>query len=187
MCKFDFLEFELHIFFFNLKIEFMRQNRIYDTLLDTNKFFVSMNTSFKLTNYVNKDGLSTVYLYVTARSEKERISIDLLVNPKDWDHKKCIVKSLSENSHDYNLILENIKSKITAIKTVYRLADTHLTPSILKKELLEGMVRVDFNAFVKKSLEEHKSQIKPGTHRRYLAVYHKLYEYKTNIFCTSSN
>ena len=66
----------------------MRQNRIYDTLLDTNKFFVSMNTSFKLTNYVNKDGLSTVYLYVTARSEKERVSIDLLVNPKDWDHKK---------------------------------------------------------------------------------------------------
>ena len=112
-----------------------------------------MNTSFKLTNYVNKDGLSTVYLYVTARSEKERVSIDLLVNPKDWDHKKCIVKSSAENSHDYNLILENIKSKITAIKTVYRLSDTLLTPSILKKELLEGMVRVDFNAFVKNHLK----------------------------------
>src|SRR5690606_41704432 len=93
----------------------------------------------------------------------------------------------SENSPHYNHILDNTQSNITDINTVYRLADTHLTPSILKKELLEAMVRVDFNAFVKKSLEEHKSQIKPGTHRRYLAVYHKLYEYKTNIFCTSSN
>lgn len=160
----------------------MQKGRIYDTLLDTKKIFVSMNTYFKIRNYVNKEGKSLIYLYITSKSERERVSIDLLVNPKDWDYKKCIVKSSSENSHDYNLILENIKSKITAIKTVYRLADTPLTPSILKKELLEGMVRVDFNAFVKKSLEEHKSQIKPGTHRRYLAVYHKLYEYKTNIF-----
>src|SRR5690554_4109961 len=128
----------------------MRQNRIYDTLLDTKKIFVSMNTYFKLRNYVNKDGLSTVYLYVTARSEKERISIDLLVNPKDWDHKKCIVKSSAENSHDYNLILENIKSKITAIKTVYRLSDTLLTPSILKKELLEGNGSCGFQCVCKK-------------------------------------
>src|SRR5690606_27672298 len=160
----------------------MQKGRIYDTLLDTKKIFVSMNTYFKIRNYVNKEGKSLIYLYITSKSERERVSIDLLVNLKDWDHKKCIVKSSSENSHDYNLILENIKSKITAIKTFFRLADTQLTPSILKKELLEGMVRVDFNAFLKKSLEEHKSQIKPGTHRRYLAVYHKLYEYKTNIF-----
>lgn len=160
----------------------MRQGRIYDTLLDTKKMFVSMNTYFKIRNYVNKEGKSLIYLYVTSKSERERISLDLLVNPKDWDSKKNIIKTSCENAHDYNLILDNIKSKITAIKTVYRLADTHLTPSILKKELLEGMVRVDFNAFVKNSLEENKSQIKPGTHGRYLAVYNKLYEYRTNIY-----
>lgn len=165
----------------------MYQNRIYDTLLDTNKIFVSMNTNFILRNYINKEGKSLVYLYVTSQSERERISLDLMVNPKDWDAKKNRVKATAENSHDYNLILDNIKSKVTAIKTVYRLSNDTLTPATLKRELLEGMIRVDFNAFVKQALIDEKNIIKPGTYRRYTAVYNKLIAYKKNIFFNEIN
>lgn len=174
-------------FFFNSKKPIMYQNRIYDTLLDTNNFYVSMNTYFSLRNYVNKEGKSLIYLYITSKNERERISVDLLVKPNDWDTKKKKVKSNIENAHDYNLILSNLEAKITAIKTVYRLSETILTPAKLRKELLEGMVRVDFNAFIKQSLIDERNQIKAGTHRRYTVVHNKLKEYKKNIFFSEIN
>ena len=159
----------------------MIQDLIFDTILDTKKIYVSMNTRFYVRDYINKDGKSLIYIVATYGKEKERISLDLNVNPKDWDNKKQRLKPKDSQATDVNLILDNIESKITNIKTVYRLSEKLLTPSILKRELLEGMPRINFNAFVKSCLENDKGAIKPGTMRRYTSVYQKLVNYKEEI------
>lgn len=160
----------------------MINEQIFDTTLDTNKFFVPMKNYFELRKYVNKEGKSLVYLKIVSGKEKERINFDILVNPKHWDASKKRLKPVDDHSKDINLVLDNIESKVTGIKTVYRLSEKFLTPKTLRKELLEGVPRVNFNAFAKRCLDEDKGLIKPGTWRRYQSVYEKLVTYKEEIF-----
>ncbi|HTN68315.1 MAG TPA: tyrosine-type recombinase/integrase [Dysgonamonadaceae bacterium] len=141
-----------------------------------------MKNYFELRNYVNKEGKSLVYLKVVSGKEKERINFDILVSPKEWDIKKRRLKSSDGHSKDINLILDNIEAKVTNIKTVYRLSEKVLTPKVLRKELLEGMPRVNFNAFAKACMEEDKDFIKSGTYRRYESVLEKLMIYQKEIF-----
>ena len=155
---------------------------ILDTLLDTKKLFVPMKNYFELRNYVNKEGKSLVYLKIVSGKEKERINFDILVFPKNWDAKTRRLKKSDDESKDLNLVLDNIEAKVTGIKTVYRLSEKVLTPAILRKELLEGMPRVNFNAFAKVCLDEDKGMIKSGTWRRYESVHEKLLQYKEEIY-----
>lgn len=160
----------------------MINEQVFDTLLDTKKLFVAMKNYFELRNYINKDGQSLVYLRVVSGKEKERINFDILVNPKNWDDKKRRLKPVDNYSKDINLVLDNIEAKVTNIKTVYRLSEKILTPKILRRELLEGMPRVNFNAFAKRCIEDDKGIIKAGTLRRYESVLEKLVAYQEEIF-----
>jgi hypothetical protein len=110
--------------------------RIFDTLVDTNKIYVSMKDKFSIRAYKNAEGKSPISLHLTGDYKRERISLNINVNPKEWDIKKERLNPLSKENQDVNLILDNIKSKLTAIKTSYRLADRVLTPEALKKEFL---------------------------------------------------
>jgi len=148
--------------------------RIFDTLVDTNKIYVSMKDNFKLRNYINSEGKSPVILHITGDYKRERIPLDINVNPREWDVKKNCLLPISKENQDVNLILDNIKSKLTAIKTSYRLADRVLTPEGLKKEFLNGMPRVRFTAFFKMMLEEEKVLMEPGSYKRYLSVLRKI-------------
>lgn len=160
----------------------MVNEQIFDTLLDTKKLFVPMKNYFELRNYVNKEGYSLVYLKVVSGKEKERINFDILVNPKNWDPNKKRLKPIDDKSKDLNLVLDNIEAKVTNIKTVYRLSEKFLTPKTLRKELFEGMPRVNFNAFAKACMNEDKGMIKDGTYRRYESVLEKLISYREVIY-----
>ena len=129
-------------------------DRIFDTLVDTNKIYVSMKDKFCIRAYKNAEGKSPISLHLSGDYKRERISLNINVNPKEWDLKKERLIPLTKENQDINLILDNIKSKITNIKTSYRLADRVLTPENLKKEFLSGMPRIRFTAFYKMMLEE---------------------------------
>ena len=87
---------------------------IFDTLVDTNKIYVSVKDKFVVRNYTNAQGMSPVSLHLTGDNARERINLNINVNPKEWDLKKERLIPLSKNNQDINLILDNIKSKITA-------------------------------------------------------------------------
>lgn len=148
--------------------------RIFDTLVDTHKIYVSMKDKFSIRAYKNAEGKSPVSLHLTGDYKRERISLNIYVNPKEWDLKKERLIPLSKENQDINLILDNIKSKLTAIKTSYRLADRVLTPEALKKEYLNGMPRIRFTAFFEMMLEEEKVLMEPGSYQRYKSVLRKL-------------
>jgi integrase/recombinase XerD len=128
----------------------------FDTLVDTNKIYVSMKDKFVIRVYKNADGKSPISLRLSGDYKRERILLNINVNPKEWDLKKERLIPLSKENQDVNLILDNFKSKITNIKTSYRLADPVLTPENLKKEFLNGMPRIRFTAFCDMMLEEEK-------------------------------
>lgn len=155
--------------------------RIFDTLVDTNKIYVSMKDKFVMRAYKNADGKSPISLHLSGDYKRERVSLNINVNPKEWDLKKERLIPVSKENQDINLILDNIKSKITHIKTSYRLAERVLTPEMLKKEFLSGMPRIQFTAFYKMALEEEKPMMQIGSYNRYNSVLKKLITYDDNV------
>lgn len=156
-------------------------DRIFDTLVATQKIYVSMKERFLLREYDLKDGRTSLQLTITPSTPKIRIHLDINVFRKDWNPvTQSLIPSSKENK-DINLLIDNIKAKLTEIKTSYRLAGRTLTPENLKKEYLNGMPRVRFTAFYKMMLEEEKVLMEPGTYNRYKAVLHKLIEYDDNV------
>ena len=161
---------------------FTDSDRLFDTLLDTNKIYVSMKEKFMLREYDIQNGLAPMYLNITAvNQKKQRIALDIYVNRKEWNPKTQMLLPVSKENQDINLILDNIKSKLTAIKTSYRLADRTLSTEALKNEFLNGMPRIRFTAFYKMMLEEEKVLMQPGSYKRYKAVLEKVKEFDNDV------
>lgn len=159
----------------------LASERIFDTLVDTNKIYVSMKDKFVLRAYINAEGKSPISLHLTGNYKRERIPVEINVNPKEWDSKKERLMPISKENQDINLILDNIKSKITHIKTSYRLAERVLTPETLKKEYLNGMPRIRFTAFYELMLEEEKVMMEEGSYERYKSVLNKIKKYDNDV------
>lgn len=161
---------------------FTESDRLFATLLDTNKIYVSMKEKFMLREYDLQNGLAPMYLNITAiNQKKQRLALDIFVNRKEWNPKTQMLLPVSKENQDINLILDNIRSKLTAIKTSYRLADRTLTTETLKKEYLNGMPRIRFTAFYEMMLNEEKALMEPGSYRRYKAVLQKIKEFDNDV------
>jgi len=152
---------------------------IYDTHYDTKKIFVAFTTKFVRRDYVNQKGFSPLYLHVHSQGQRLRLALDLYVKPKQWlDKKGCAHKS----NADLNLILENILSSITEIKTQYRLSKITMTLEKFEEEFRSNFSRLDFIAFMEYNLKKEQSTLSSGSYRRYRCVLNKLKHFKKNIY-----
>ncbi|MEI6865776.1 site-specific integrase [Flavicella sp.] len=144
-----------------------------------------MKTRFVLRKDNNKK-VVPVYLHITGGSKRERLNLDLEVDKRLWNDKKQRLKTKNTDNFNYirdlNLILDNIEAKITNVKTVYRLSDQIISPSILKKELIDGLPRVNFCSYFGHKLKEEKEFLKPGTYRKLVSNLSNLKGYNEEIF-----
>ena len=162
----------------------MLQDQVFDTLVDTRKMFVSMKTRIVKRSYVNADGESLLYLHITKNSRRERISLDIYVPSNLWDPKKARLKAEDPKGRDINLILDNVDSKITGIKTMYRLAEKQLSLEKFVQEFRNSIPRMDFLAFMEYQIGQEKKIIAKGTYRRHKAILSKLRKWKDPIYFT---
>ena len=165
----------------------MLQNRIFDTIVDTKKIFVSMKTRIVKRSYVNAEGNSPLYLHATSNYKRERIPLDIHVPAKQWNPKKSRVKPGDLPTHDINLVLDNIDSKITGIKTMYRLSEKQLSLEKFVEEFKNSIPRLDFLAFMDYQIDQEKKLLAPGTVRRHKSVLNKLRRWRKEIFFTEIN
>lgn len=168
------------------------ENLIFDTRIDTHKIYVSMKTKFIPRNY-SKENLP-LYLHITGDGKRERLLLDIDVQKDIWSDQKQrmnlnLVKDEDEKKklNDINLIIDNIDSKITKIKTVYRLSELVLTPKKLKQELIEDLPRVNFCSFFQHAINEEKNRLEPGTFRKLQSVLNKIKQYDDQIIFTDLN
>jgi integrase len=154
--------------------------RLSDTISATQKLFVSVKCRFDIRATRKKDVVS-IYLIIQGNNERERINLDLKINPKDWDKKNNLLKDTSNDNKDINLYLKGILSKINEIQTNYRLRHQPITPLIIRKELKDGMPRVDFVKFFELLFERNALNIKKGTLRRYHSVFEKIKKFRSEI------
>lgn len=154
---------------------------LFVTRIDTMKYFVPMTINFKLRNYVNKDGLSPIYLHVNSNSKRERINLDLYVNKKHWDAHTQSLKGPREEVYDDNLMLSHIKTKINNIKVFFRLSNKILTVDSFLYEFKNELPRANFVKFYKTMLEDRKKTIAKSTYEKELAIYNKLHAFQPEV------
>ncbi|MGI0106767.1 tyrosine-type recombinase/integrase [Salinimicrobium sp. WS361] len=163
----------------------MLQDQVFDTLVDTKKMFVSkMKTKIVKRNYVNAEGESLLYLHVTKNYQRERIPLDIYVPADLWDPKTARLKSDSLKARDINLILDNVDSKITGIRTMFRLAEKQLTMEKFIQEFQNSIPRIDFLAFMEYQIKQEKQILAKGTVRRHKSIVTKLRNWRERIFFT---
>ncbi|WP_445458453.1 tyrosine-type recombinase/integrase [Flavobacterium sp. HNIBRBA15423] len=162
---------------------FQTSERIFDTLADTQQKRVSMiKTNFSIRRDITVRGEHPIYLNISRNGYKrERIHLQVYLKPVNWIADTEEIRVTSDEIYDKKLILDNIKKKLTDIKTVYRLSDLNLTPEILRQEYEDRLSRVNFISFFSEALKLEKSKIKGGTYNRYFSVYAKIKEYQEYV------
>lgn len=159
-----------------------KKDLIFDTLIDTKKFYVAIKANFTLREYQLTDGRTPVVLTITGNRQRERIPLPhITIDTKYWDRDKQRLKAITAEFVGINLMLDNIITKVTAIKTNYHLSERVLTPELVRKEFLSDMPRVLFPSFFKSMLEEEKVMMKDGTYRRHKSVLKKLTKYNKEL------
>lgn len=157
-------------------------DRIFDTQLNTQRYRVSMKTTFYLRPDNMIQGKNPIYLRISGNSmPSERIHTYLYVDAKFWHSKKQRVSENCQEHIDLNLILMNIESKLTQIQTFYRLSELTLTPKTLRAEYEDKLSRVNFIAFFKAAIPEQKMKVGEERLERYGTILHKLQEYQEVI------
>lgn len=152
--------------------------RTFDTRRDTKKIFVAMTHKFAIRSDQNKDGKSLVFLLVRSGKLKTTMNLDIKIEKKYWDPVKTRVKK-SENSENFNIILDTIDAKIILIKRDFLIAERLLTPELLVDAINNNTPEFDFISFcshhiansvyAKNTIKAHKTAIK------------KLKEYRSEI------
>lgn len=162
-------------------MQLFSRDRIFDTVVDTKRIAVSVKTYFRIRTYKTKPHLGYVYLFITGVDARERINLELEIAANRWDKKKERLIPVDKVDEDNNLILDTYMAKLTEIRTVYRLNHRQLSPAVMKDELINGMVRINFAAFCSSALEEDRSNLKKGTYKKNKTVVAKLIEYRPDI------
>ncbi|MBC7642199.1 MAG: site-specific integrase [Flavobacterium sp.] len=157
------------------------EERIFDTMVDTNKLYVSMKTYFTIRPTKGDPEKALVYLFISGDRKRERLFTEMKIPTIDWDKTNQRLFSNSKENQDLNLILDNINSKITTAKILFRLSERSLTPAILKKELTSNMPRVKFTSFFELKLEEEKVMMCAGSYERYKSLWRKLVLFDNEI------
>src|SRR5690606_432200 len=153
----------------------------FDTRIDTRNIFVQMNVYFKKRNYVNKDGLSIIYLHVTSRDKRERISLAIHLDPKKWNPDTKRLRGTDQETVDTNLHLDVIWGRITNIRKQYKLMCKPLDIDTFMFEFKNDMPTTNFVEFFKAMLKERKSTIRQSTHDKEQAIASKLERFKPVI------
>ncbi|MDO5607991.1 MAG: Arm DNA-binding domain-containing protein, partial [Capnocytophaga sp.] len=86
-----------------------------------------MNVKVVPRNYVDKQGMSTLYLVITSQGKRVRQNLNIKVNPAEWDNHRQRLRKSAVSAVETNLLIDNAVKKITDIRTEYYLSDRDLT------------------------------------------------------------
>ena len=154
---------------------------IFDTLIDTRKLFVPMQISIVKRKYINKDGKSQLYLHVTSLGNRERVPLDIYIYPKYWQKKLQTLKGPAQDCEIENLLIDNVKAKVSKIRTFYKLSYKDLTIHGFLSEFKNNLPRANFVSFYRHMLEDRRNTIEASTYGKELAVLKKLMRYREEV------
>lgn len=131
--------------------------------------------------YERADGRAALYAVVNINRDKIRIPLDIAVTSSEWDPISERVKGRGQESKDKNLIISNVKAKISDILVRSRLTGNALTKDVFLAQYRKPGETMNFNEFADQHLTLLKSAFQPETMRHHKAALKKLAEYSPGL------
>lgn len=156
---------------------------LFDTTVGTKNIFVTIKTTFILHNYVNAHGKCQLILRVSCNGTK-RIPLCLYADPKLWIADKEMVKEVSQEEADLNLLINREKTKINEIKIFYKLARKAPTLNNFVRDFNNEISLGNFLKFFEHVLKERRSTIDKSTYAKEHTILNKLKEFRNPILFT---
>lgn len=157
-----------------------QEKLVFGTNFGTKKIFVTPKHHFNIKKYKDKEGNSLIYLDVSDKKDRIRVSTPVAVPAENWNKEKRKVIGHPE-AGTMNLILENINAKLTVIKTNYLLRSIPLTAKLLIEEFESKTADLDFISFCKNQLALLKVNFKHQTVKNHTSVIKKLEDFQPSI------
>ncbi|MGM9817160.1 MAG: site-specific integrase [Lepagella sp.] len=127
------------------------------------------------------DGKAALYAVLNIERTKIRIPINIAVTADEWDSKSQRIKGRSQEVRDRNLIISNVRARITDILVRARLTGEVLTKdTFLAYYSRKGEVS-NFLEYAKAHLAELSNGLQPETIRHHEAALRKLESYNPNL------
>lgn len=128
----------------------------------------------------SKDGLFPVYIIVWVNGKRVWLNTSVKVLQEFWNKDKVCVAGCPE-AKDFNLIIENCRSKVNDILIRYRLMNRNITAAQLKTEYDNPGVYTDFISYAQKYIDNRKGIAAPATIKANDSTLKKIKDYKNSI------
>lgn len=132
-------------------------------------------------DYERADGKAALYAYICIRRNKVRIPLEIAVSAEEWDPVSETIKGRSKEVKDKNLIISNVKAKITDILVRCRLTGESLTRDKFLMLYHTQARNLNFIEFAEKHVYDLRTVLQPQTREHHLSVLKKLRAYNPNL------
>ena len=137
--------------------------------------------TYQSTSYVGKDGSAPIYVSFYLERKKIAVPTGISVKTDNFDETSGRVKAKEKNHKDYNLVIENVRSRINDIMVRYRLENKVLTKDLFQKEYNRPDDFRTFYDFFRHYTKEHPNEIEPTTLDVHIDVMNKLKVYSPDL------
>jgi site-specific recombinase XerD len=140
----------------------------------------------KIVLYVNTkqakhDKTCTIYVSTVVAGQPVRFSTKVSAPAKDIDLAHGVIRGMSKEVKDKNLIISNCKARLSDIFVRYRLRFSELTPALLRREYEHYLCQFLFYDYAMKKLADKKADMAEGTHRRHVCALKKISKFSPQL------
>lgn len=132
--------------------------------------------------YERADGRAALYAVLYINCEKIRVPLDLAVTAAEWDAQAEMIKGRTQAVKDKNLIISNVRARISDILVRSRLTGEPLTKasflSMYRRPVEDGR----FISYARRHLDSMRAGMQWETQRHHSAALKKLEAYRPDLY-----
>lgn len=128
------------------------------------------------------DGCAPLYAVLNIEREKIRVPVDLAVTVTEWDAVAERVKGRGQEVKDKNLIISNVRAKISDILVRARLTGEQLTKASFLALYRRPPEDGQFIRYARRHLDATRDALQWETQRHHAAALKKLEDYRPDLY-----
>ncbi len=133
------------------------------------------------TGHSSKSGEYPLYVSFYLKKKKIQIPCKVSVSKENFDTEIGKVKTSDKKHRDKNLMINNIRSRVSNVMVKYRLKDKTLSKDLFMREYNRPADFDSFFDYVRHYWKRHPHEIEPTTLDVHMDVMSKLYVYKNGL------
>lgn len=128
--------------------------------------------------YIKETGESSIYAVVYINRKRVKFNTGVSVDPTFFDSFSGQIMNTHPRYSDFNLLINDVRSRLTEIFIRYRLQHAPLSPGRLRKEFKNRNTSLDFYKFLESTIQERIPELSYSSIKQHNVLLSKLREYR---------